>query len=213
MSPSRSGRRFAPSAVLTQQKSPSAVSTTAATGIVSTSSYRSKTTSTSALIPGFNPSTEGSSMMVSYFTTFPVHQPAGLVTVATEATAPSSSESGSVILAVSVLVTVALVVWSVKSLPASDRGIQLCTDGPFRHVRHPLYAAFQSVFNFGLAIYLNSYVFVAWAALLHPLWHRVIRYEERLMIEIFGDEHADYRKTTGRFVPRSRLWHRGSVSR
>jgi protein-S-isoprenylcysteine O-methyltransferase Ste14 len=119
----------------------------------------------------------------------------------------------SVILAVSVLVTVALVVWSVKSLPASDRGCRLCTDGAFKHVRHPLYAAFLSVFNFGLAIYLNSHVFVAWAVLLHPLWHHVVRYEEQLMIEIFGDEYVNYQKVTGRFVPRSRLWHRGSVSR
>ncbi len=40
-------------------------------------------------------------MIVSYFTTFPVHQPAGLVTEATEETLPSSVWSGSVIVAAS----------------------------------------------------------------------------------------------------------------
>ena len=35
-------------------------------------------------------------MIVSYFTTFPVHQPAGLVTSDTEETSPSSVLSGSV---------------------------------------------------------------------------------------------------------------------
>ncbi len=48
---------------------------------------------------GFQPSTEGSSMIVSYFTTFPVHQPAGRVTEATDDTSPSSVLSGSVTVA------------------------------------------------------------------------------------------------------------------
>ena len=109
------------------------------------------------------------------------------------------------ILLLSILITIALVVWSLKSLPARDRGNRLCTDGAFKYVRHPLYAAFLSVFNFGLAIYLNSYIFVLWALLLHPLWHWVVRYEERLMIEIFGDEYAEYQKRTGRFFPKLRF--------
>jgi protein-S-isoprenylcysteine O-methyltransferase Ste14 len=102
----------------------------------------------------------------------------------------------------SIVATVALVVWSLKSLPAHDRGNRLCDEGAFKYVRHPLYAAFLSVFNFGLAIYLNSYIFVLWAVLLHPLWHWAVRYEERLMIEIFKHEYAEYQKRTGRFFPK-----------
>ncbi|NIM49666.1 MAG: hypothetical protein GTO22_10510 [Gemmatimonadales bacterium] len=106
------------------------------------------------------------------------------------------------ILLLSILITMALVVWSLKSLPGRDRGNRLCTDGAFKYVRHPLYAAFLSVFNFGLAIYLNSYVFVLWAVILHPVWHYAIRYEERLMIEIFGNQYVEYQKKTGRFLPK-----------
>lgn len=106
------------------------------------------------------------------------------------------------ILLVSLLITIAVVIWSLKSLPGRDRGNRLCTDGAFKYVRHPLYAAFLSVFNFGLAIFLNSYVFVLWAVILHPVWHYAIRYEERLMVEIFGDEYVEYQRKTGRFVPK-----------
>ena len=99
-------------------------------------------------------------------------------------------------------VTLIIIVWSFKSLPAADRGNKLCTSGAFRYVRHPLYAAFLSVFNFGLAIWLNSYVFVLWALLLHPVWHYLVRDEEQMMIDTFGETYREYQKKTGRFFPR-----------
>jgi protein-S-isoprenylcysteine O-methyltransferase Ste14 len=103
---------------------------------------------------------------------------------------------------VSGVTTLVIIVWSVKSLPAGERGKKLCSSGAFKYVRHPLYAAFLSVFNFGLAVYLNSYIFVFWAALLHPIWHSLVVNEEGLMIDIFGETYREYRKTTGRFLPR-----------
>jgi protein-S-isoprenylcysteine O-methyltransferase Ste14 len=106
------------------------------------------------------------------------------------------------IFVVSILITLAIIVWSVKSLPAADRGNKLCTSGAFKYVRHPLYAAFLSVFDFGLAIYLNSYIFIFWAVLLHPIWHYLVKYEERSMINIFGEAYLEYQKKTGRFLPK-----------
>lgn len=103
---------------------------------------------------------------------------------------------------VSALMTLAMVIWSIRSLPASERGNKLSTRGAFKYVRHPLYAAFLSIFNFGLAVYLNSYIFIIWAILLHPAWHWVVRYEERLMIDIFGQPYIEYQRRTGRFFPR-----------
>jgi protein-S-isoprenylcysteine O-methyltransferase Ste14 len=98
----------------------------------------------------------------------------------------------------SILLTTVVIIWSLISLPATDRGNKLCTTGAFKYVRHPLYAAFLSIFNFGLAIRLNSCIFILYAALLHPLWHFVVMYEERLMIDIFGEEYVEYQKRTGR---------------
>jgi protein-S-isoprenylcysteine O-methyltransferase Ste14 len=106
---------------------------------------------------------------------------------------------------VSGLITLAIIIWSVTSLPAADRGNKLCTSGVFKYVRHPLYAAFLSVFNFGLAVYLNSYIFIGWAVLLHPVWHYVVRSEERLMIGIFGETYRVYQQKTGRFLPKLRI--------
>jgi len=103
---------------------------------------------------------------------------------------------------VSGLVTLIIIVWSIRSLPATDRGKRLCTSGAFRYVRHPLYAAFLSVFNFGLAAYLNSYIYLFWAVLMHPLWHYIVRNEEKLMIDIFGTVYIEYQKKTGRFLPK-----------
>lgn len=105
---------------------------------------------------------------------------------------------------ISVVLTFLIVLWSVVSLPATDRGNRLCTAGAFRYVSHPLYAAFLSVFNFGLAFYLNGYIFIVWAILQHAIWHYLIRYEEHLMEDLFGDEYREYRNRTGRFVPK--LW-------
>lgn len=107
----------------------------------------------------------------------------------------------SLLFLISILITLAVIVWSIRSLPASERGNKLSTRGAFKYVRHPLYAAFLSVFNFGLAIYLNSYVFIIWAVLLHPVWHFVVRYEERLMVGLFGEAYLEYQKKTGRFLP------------
>lgn len=103
---------------------------------------------------------------------------------------------------VSVLATLVIVVWSLKSLPVAKRGNTLCTTGAFKYVRHPLYAAFLTVFSFGLAIYLNSYIYILWAVLLHPIWAYLVRPEEKLMIDIFGEAYLEYKKKTGRFVPR-----------
>jgi protein-S-isoprenylcysteine O-methyltransferase Ste14 len=106
------------------------------------------------------------------------------------------------IIIVAGLITLVIIVWSFISLPAADRGNKLCTSGAFRYVRHPLYAAFLSVFNFGLAIWLNSIIFIVWAVLLHPVWHYLVRDEEQMMIDIFGDTYLEYQKRTGQFFPR-----------
>jgi len=100
------------------------------------------------------------------------------------------------------LMTLVIIVWSFKSLPAADRGNKLCTSGAYKYVRHPLYAAFLSVFNFGLAVYLNNYIFVVWAVLLHPIWNYLVRDEEKMMIDIFGMTYLEYQKKTGKFLPR-----------
>ena len=102
--------------------------------------------------------------------------------------------------------TVLVVVWSLKSLPPATRGKELVTNGAYRYLRHPLYAAFLSCFNFGLAVLLNNWIYIIWAVLLHGVWHWNIESEEKLMRQEFPKEYEDYCQITGRFIPRIGSW-------
>ena len=106
------------------------------------------------------------------------------------------------VVAVGAIAAVTLIAWSVRALPVGQRGRELVTTGPFQWVRHPLYAAFLSLFNPALAVALDHPAYLVWALALHPLWHRLIQPEERLMLGQFGDEYRRYAARTGRFLPR-----------
>jgi protein-S-isoprenylcysteine O-methyltransferase Ste14 len=92
--------------------------------------------------------------------------------------------------------------WSVKSLPRKERDRTLCTKCVYKYFRHPIYAAFLSAFNLGLAFLLNNYIYLIWAILLHPIWHLIINQEEKLLIDIFGNDYVVYQASTGRFIPK-----------
>ena len=106
------------------------------------------------------------------------------------------------IFSMSILMTLIIFVWSARSLRRTDRGNQLCTTGAYSVVRHPRYAAYLSFFNFGLALYLNSYVYIVWAVLLYPIWHYLVSFEERRMVDVFGEAYIEYQQKTGCFLPK-----------
>jgi protein-S-isoprenylcysteine O-methyltransferase Ste14 len=89
--------------------------------------------------------------------------------------------------------------WStVLQLRQSHR---LITSGPYRHIRHPMYSALTLCF---LSL---AFVSAAWPLLILvlgivPFFYRVTIKEEEMLIGQFGDEYREYRKRTGRFVPR-----------
>jgi protein-S-isoprenylcysteine O-methyltransferase Ste14 len=95
----------------------------------------------------------------------------------------------------------ALIVWSVRSLPPSDRGNKLITAGAFKYFRHPLYAAFLTFFDFGLAVLMNNWIYILWALVQRPVWHWNIKGEEKLMGKEFPGEYEKYCAVTGRFFP------------
>jgi protein-S-isoprenylcysteine O-methyltransferase Ste14 len=103
---------------------------------------------------------------------------------------------------VAAILSIMTVVWSVRSLPVSMRGRGVCMRGAYRHVRHPVYAAFTTIGALGLALYLNHPVFLLWLLAVQVWWHWLIPFEERTMVEEFGDEYERYMAQTGRFVPR-----------
>lgn len=111
-----------------------------------------------------------------------------------------------VVFVLTVVGAVFLVVWSLKSLPPATRGKELVTNGIYRYLRHPLYAAFLSCLNFGLAVLLNNWIYIIWAVLVHGIWHWNIESEEKLMRREFPTEYEEYCQITGRFIPRIGSW-------
>ncbi|MFH1033152.1 MAG: methyltransferase [Pseudomonadota bacterium] len=95
-----------------------------------------------------------------------------------------------------------LVLWSLLSVRWSDLGRRLCTSGAYAHLRHPQYAAVVWCLAPGLALALNSYVMLAWAALQLPLWRTLTTREELVLEAVFGQVWRDYAARTGGFWPR-----------
>ncbi|MFC1898092.1 protein-S-isoprenylcysteine O-methyltransferase [Candidatus Cloacimonadota bacterium] len=78
---------------------------------------------------------------------------------------------------------------------------ELITNGVFKYIRHPMYAAH---FGWGIAQILllwNWIVGPSMLILMLPLYLYRIKKEEEMMIQNFA-EYSDYKKRTGRIFPR-----------
>lgn len=102
------------------------------------------------------------------------------------------------------VIGIAIVAWSLTSLPPGERGRRLVTTGAFQYFRHPLYAAFLLFINVGFAFLMNNWIYLIWVVILFPLWTINIRSEETLMRQTFGEEYDMYCSNTWRFIPK--IW-------
>ena len=92
--------------------------------------------------------------------------------------------------------------WTMSTLRNWWMNDRLCTTGPFKYFRHPMYAAWITFISAGIALLLNSWILLLWVAALHPIWHLLVTKEEKLMAGNFGDDYVAYKARTGRFFPR-----------
>jgi protein-S-isoprenylcysteine O-methyltransferase Ste14 len=79
---------------------------------------------------------------------------------------------------------------------------RLVTDGPYRRVRHPMYAAY---FLFFLSLFFvcgNWLVSTSGMGMILILMTVRLRREEAILVDRFGDAYLSYRDRTGAFVPR-----------
>ena len=81
-------------------------------------------------------------------------------------------------------------------------GQQLVTSGPYRWIRHPIYAAFLLILSSPILISANWFLGGLWIAMTALDGVSRIRIEEELMLSQFGDEYRAYMRRTGRFLPR-----------
>lgn len=79
---------------------------------------------------------------------------------------------------------------------------QLVTNGPYRIVRHPLYASIIWMFYGAAIAYLNPLAALETSLVFIPAMVYRSNLEERALEEAFGNEYFNYRKNTGRFFPR-----------
>jgi hypothetical protein len=81
-------------------------------------------------------------------------------------------------------------------------GHQLVTRGAYGFVRHPAYCAAFLVW-LSLAVGFRSGTLIAITALyVIPIYLLYIRSEETMLVECFGDQYRDYRRTVPMLIPR-----------
>ncbi len=84
---------------------------------------------------------------------------------------------------------------------ATRKEHKLSTNGPYRWIRHPLYAVGSILFiSFGMMA--DNWFIAAAGILAFITMAKRTPQEEANLIEKFGDEYREYMKHTGRFFPK-----------
>ena len=94
-------------------------------------------------------------------------------------------------------------IWCLRTILQWWRDSRLCTEGPFRFVRHPMYAGVIWLLNPGIALVLNSWILLLCPFLMLVIGTALVRREETMMAEVFGEAYTRYAARTGRLFPRS----------
>ncbi len=91
-----------------------------------------------------------------------------------------------------------------RVLHRAQKNRRLATSGPYRHVRHPQYAAFILVM-FGFLLQWPTILTIVMFPILVYVYVRLARSEESSTIIEFGDEYRNYMDRTPAFLPYLRL--------
>jgi len=77
---------------------------------------------------------------------------------------------------------------------------RMVTSGPYRVIRHPMYAAVLMI-SFGLACLTQSVLGLAVVVIYFALLSRLIPIEESRLLSAYGESYAAYQRGTRRLVP------------
>ncbi len=111
------------------------------------------------------------------------------------------NDSQDLLCAVLILLGVALRTWALGCISKNET---LCTWGPYRYTRNPLYLA-NGLLGAGLCVLVNHWVAtLVWAAVFTLSYVATVRAEEKRLSATFGREYAEYCAVTPRFVGRRR---------
>jgi protein-S-isoprenylcysteine O-methyltransferase Ste14 len=88
-----------------------------------------------------------------------------------------------------------------RTIPSLRKKSNLITSGIFRVVRHPIYTG-TLMAVLGWTILWKSLISLLYFPVLFLLCYLVVVFEERGLLEEYGDEYADYKKNTAkRLIP------------
>jgi protein-S-isoprenylcysteine O-methyltransferase Ste14 len=79
--------------------------------------------------------------------------------------------------------------------------LRLLTGGVYGFVRHPMYMGVL-LFYESLIILTFSLISLAFYLLIFLFYNYIAGYEEKILIEKYGEEYILYKKQTGRWIPR-----------
>lgn len=86
--------------------------------------------------------------------------------------------------------------------PALRDDHTLITNGVYRYIRHPMYAA-HFLWGIGQAMMLHNWIAgPSLIVLMIPQYLLRVGAEEKMMVEAFGRSYVDYMQHTGRMIPR-----------
>ena len=94
-----------------------------------------------------------------------------------------------------------LLVGSNYYLIKHDHGNSLIKEGPFQHIRHPIYGAVIFSFTGIVAIIAKSLGLFVSVIPIAIMWSWLVQVEENKMIGKFGNEYIEYIEQTGQFLP------------
>lgn len=93
-----------------------------------------------------------------------------------------------------------LVFRSFRLLPKIEAGHELCEDGPFARLRHPIYCGINLFYLGTFCLVPRLFLFVQ--VLVNMVSFDVrARAEERILTQAFGDQYRRYAARTRRFIP------------
>ena len=102
-----------------------------------------------------------------------------------------------------------LLQWAQQSLgknwsdePRLVEGQEMISSGPYRWIRHPIYAAFLLILGSLLLISANWFIGALWIGMTCLDVTSRMRTEESMMVGQFGEQYRAYMRRTGRLFPR-----------
>jgi len=92
--------------------------------------------------------------------------------------------------------------WCIAAIRHWWQHDRLCTTGPYRFVRHPMYAGGVLFGILGISLMFNSWIVLLGPVLTYAIFSLLVRKEEAMMTAVFGEDYRRYAARTGRLFPR-----------